>query len=334
MLSRRFILTFLLSVSSFLVCAYDIESLRAQAKAVHGVLPDKMPGAENDTPALIELGERLYFETALSNDGTQSCNSCHRIDMGRGGVDNEVTSIGVTGQRGERNSPTVWNAGFHVSQFWDGRATNLKEQAKGPILNPVEMAIPDEATAIANLRAEGYVPLFEEVFSADESPLSYDNIAHAISAFERTLITEDRFDAFLKGDDSALTQKEREGYQAFVQAGCSACHNGPLFGGNMYMKMGVVHPYANKKDKGRFTVTNSPSDMYMFKVPSLRNVTKTAPYFHDGTVATLEEAVAQMAWLQLNRKLSEQETEDIVRFLGALDNTKGFDSAYSKSASE
>lgn len=334
MLNQKFLVALLLSIASLAVCADELENLRAQAKAIHGTLPTSMPGAENDSPALIELGERLYFETALSKDGTQSCNSCHRIDSGLGGVDNEVTSLGVAGQRGDRNSPTVWNAGFHVSQFWDGRAKDLKEQAKGPILNPIEMAVPDEATAVANLKAEGYQPLFKKAFPGSGSPLTYDNIAHAIGAFERTLITQDRFDAFLNGDDSALTLEEQEGYRVFVQSGCSACHNGPLFGGNMFMKMGAIHAYENKEDKGKFTVTGNPADMFVFKVPSLRNISKTAPYFHDGKAATLEEAVSQMAWLQLNRKLSVEEVEDIVQFLGALDNTKSVDFAFSTTASE
>jgi cytochrome c peroxidase len=273
---------------------------------------------------MIALGRDLYFETALSLDGTQSCNTCHRIDGGRGGVDNETTSLGVKGQRGERNSPSVWNAGFHSAQFWDGRAKDLAAQAKGPILNPIEMAIPDEQTAVDKLQQAGYAGRFREVFQLSQEPLNYDNLALAIAAFERTLITDDRFDAFLEGDDSALSEQELRGFNTFVQSGCASCHNGPLFGGTLFMKMGLVKPYKNTHDTGRYVVTQNPADKYVFKVPALRNVAQTAPYFHDGAANTLEEAVDQMAQLQLGRTLEKQQISDIVAFLHALDNTKAF----------
>ncbi|GGF59870.1 cytochrome-c peroxidase [Alteromonas lipolytica] len=318
---KKLVLAVVLGSVATTALAVDKNAVRSQAKMMHGPLPAAMPGAENDTPALIDLGERLYFETALSADGTQSCNSCHRIDGGRGGVDNEATSLGVKGSRGDRNSPSVWNAGFHVAQFWDGRAADLAAQAKGPILNPVEMAIPDEQTAISNLKKEGYEALFAEVFKGEADPLTYDNLAKAIGAFERTLITVDRFDKFLAGDDTAITDLEAKGYQTFVQSGCASCHNGATFGGSMYMKMGLVNAYENTHDMGRFAVTNNPADKFVFKVPSLRNITKTAPYFHDGAVAELDQAVSKMAWMQLGRQLSEQELAEIVAFLGALEDT-------------
>lgn len=303
----------------------DVQALRSQAKALHGTIPKTMPGSENDTPAMIALGRDLYFETALSLDGTQSCNTCHRIDGGRGGVDNEKTSLGVKGQRGERNSPSVWNAGFHHAQFWDGRAKDLAEQAKGPILNPVEMAIPDEQAAVDKLQQAGYRARFKEAFQTSPEPLNYDNLALAIAAFERTLITRDRFDAFLEGDDHALNDLELKGFNTFVQSGCASCHNGPLFGGTLYMKMGLIKPYANTHDTGRYAVTQNPADKYVFKVPSLRNVAQTAPYFHDGAANTIEEAVDQMAQLQLGRTLDKQQINEIVAFLQALDNTKAFE---------
>lgn len=297
--------------------------LRAQAQTFFKPLPESMPGAENDSPALISLGEKLYFETALSINGEQSCNSCHQINNQGAGVDNNPTSPGaLEGRFGNRNSPSVFNAGFHVAQFWDGRAADLKEQAKGPILNPVEMAVPDEATAVKRLRKAGYEDAFAKAFPGEDSALNYDNVAAAIAAFERTLITRDRFDEFLKGNDTALNAQEKQGLKTFISTGCIACHSGALLGGSMYQKMGSVHPYANTEDKGREELTGKASDRYVFKVPSLRDISRTAPYFHDGAVATLDEAVKQMAWLQLGRELSDADTASIVAFLNALENTQ------------
>ena len=311
----------LLAAPAVMATTPDAAALRAQANAFFKPLPATMPGSEKDTPAKIALGEKLYFETALSINGTQSCNSCHRVDNKLGGDDgNRVSPGAIAGKFGGRNSPTSWNAGFHLAQFWDGRAADLKAQAKGPILNPVEMAMPDEKTAISNLKKAGYEAKFTEVFGANT--LTYDNVAEAIAAFERTLITKDRFDDFLKGDNNALTAAELTGLQNFIGTGCIACHSGAVLGGQMYQKMGLVNPYPNKDDKGRFDVTGNPADMYVFKVPSLRDIGSTAPYFHDGAAATLEQAVRDMAWYQLGRKLDEQTTTSIVTFLRALDNQR------------
>lgn len=300
--------------------ATDIGALRQQGNILFGSLPATMPGAEQDTPAQIALGKKLYFETALSVNGTQSCNSCHRVDDERAGVDNEPTSPGAKGQRGDRNSPTSWNAGFHVAQFWDGRAATLEEQAKGPILNPVEMAMPTEAEAVARLQEAGYASEFKTAFPNATDPLSYDTMARAIAAFERTLITRDRFDLFLNGDDRALTEAELKGMQAFVNTGCIACHSGATLGGKMYQKMGLVNPYPNTRDEGRKAVTGNPADQFVFKVPALRDISRTAPYFHDGSVATLEQAVIDMAWYQLGRKLNAEEATSIATFLRALEH--------------
>lgn len=284
-----------------------------------------MPGADKDTPALISLGEKLFFEKRMSLNGSQSCNSCHRVDEGRGGVDNEPTSPGAEGKRGGRNSPSVLNAGFHIAQFWDGRAASLEVQAKGPILNPIEMGMPDPVTVINRLKAAPeYGPAFDAAFPGQAEPINYDNVAAAIAAFERTLVTHDRFDDFLKGDDNALSPAELKGLQTFVSTGCVACHSGPLLGASMFQKMGVVNPYTNDKDIGRFEVTKADTDKYSFKVPSLRNIALTAPYFHDGQAATLADAVRQMAWLQLGKKLSEDEVASIATFLGSLsDKNRG-----------
>lgn len=293
--------------------------LRTKALAIMEPLPDKMPGAEKDTPAMIELGRKLYFEKRMSINGTQSCNDCHKVDQNFAGVDNEPTSPGAQGKRGDRNSPTTLNAGFHFAQFWDGRAKTLEEQAKGPVLNPVEMAMPTEVEVIKRLSEDkDYPKLFKAAFPSEPKPINYDTFARAIAAFERTLITRDRFDDFLKGDDKALTVKELKGLNLFLTTGCTTCHTGPTIGGNMYQKIGIIHPYANKKDLGRIAITNEEWDELRFKVPSLRNVALTWPYFHDGNVAQLNEAVRQMAYMQLGKELTTDEVEALSAFLSSL----------------
>jgi cytochrome c peroxidase len=295
----------------------DAAQLRERVKPIFGVLPEKMPGADKDSPGLIALGRELYFDKRMSANNSQSCNSCHAVDLQRGGVDNEPTSPGAFGKRGGRNSPTVLNAGFQVAQFWDGRAADLAQQAKGPVLNPIEMGMPDEKAVIAKLAGvPEYTAAFKQVFGTADA-LNYDNVAKAIAAFERTLVTRDRFDDFQKGDDTALTAKELQGLDTFVSVGCVACHNGPLLGGNAYQKVGLVNPF-HGKDLGRFEVTKDEADKHKFKVPMLRNIAITGPYFHDGRATALEEAVREMAWLQLGRKLGDAETEVIVAFLGSL----------------
>jgi cytochrome c peroxidase len=299
--------------------AMDPAALRANALKLIGVLPDKMPGAEQDSPVLVALGKRLYFEKALSQNETQSCNSCHAVDGGRAGVDNEPTSPGAFGKRGGRNSPTTLNAGFHLAQFWDGRAPDLKEQAKGPILNPVEMAMPAEPVVVERLKADkDYPRLFAVAFAGDSEPVSYENLARAIAAFERTLVTRDRFDDFLKGPSDPLSSAELRGLHTFLTLGCTACHNGPLLGGNSYQKVGLIKPYENQTDLGRAAVTKDDDDKFKFKVPSLRNVAATHPYFHDGKITTLNEAVRRMAELQIGIQLTPEQEADLVAFLQTL----------------
>lgn len=300
----------------------DSNAVRSQAKNFFQPLPSAMPGSDKDSAEKIALGEKLYFETALSINGTQSCNTCHRLDEKRGGVDNLKFSPGaLEGTVGGRNSPTVWNAGFHFVQFWDGRAADLKEQAGGPILNPVEMAMPDEKTAVAAVKKAGYEPEFTKVFGANS--LNYGNITEAIAAFERTLITEDRFDAFLKGENN-FNQDELAGLKAFMDNTCTMCHSGPLLGAQMYQKTGLMKPYPNQADQGRFDLTNNPADKMMFKVPSLRNISKTAPYFHDGLAENLEDAVKIMGEYQLNKNLDDKTIASIVAFLKTLENQREF----------
>ncbi|MGA1236326.1 MAG: cytochrome-c peroxidase, partial [Limisphaerales bacterium] len=243
----------------------------------------------------------------------------HQIDAGKSGVDNLPTSPGAFKELGGRNSPTTWNAGFHLAQFWDGRAADLAEQANGPVLNPVEMAMPDEATVLQRLAADqSYPAMFKRAFPSDATPLTYENMAKAIAAFERTLISRDRFDAFLKGDDDKLSAVEKEGLATFLEIGCTTCHNGPVIGANAYHKSGLVNPYEFQKDKGRFDVTQDEDDEYKFKVPSLRNIALTAPYFHDGKVSELKDVVKRMGWMQLGKELTEAEIQSVVAFLNSL----------------
>jgi cytochrome c peroxidase len=293
---------------------------RSLAVKAFGVSPDKMPGSELDTFKKISLGESLYFEKRLSVNQSQSCNTCHRIDESLAGVDNEATSKGALGHRVHRNSPTVLNAGFQFSQFWDGRAKDLKEQAKGPILAKGEMEMPSEESVISVIKSDSsYVGMFEEVYGKEG--LTYDNLADAIAAFERTLITKDKFDEFQKGNVD-LTEQELRGFNLFVQTGCASCHNGFLFGGNSYQKVGVIELYMQNgemtDDLGLYNITGKEDDKYFFKVPTLRNVEKTYPYFHDGKVKTLKEAISIMAQIQLGKKLNDSEVEDIEAFLKTM----------------
>ena len=297
------------------------DALQKQAISIFGTLPDSMPGSEMDSEAMIGLGEMLYMDKRLSVNNTQSCNSCHNVKNNGAGVDNTTFSPGaVEGLFGGRNGPTVWNAGFQLSQFWDGRAADLKAQAKGPILNPVEMAMPSEQAVVEKISAiTEYQVAFKKAFNTKEA-ITYDNLAHAIAAFERTLITQDRFDTFMLGDESALNEQEKSGLKAFINTGCVACHSGPTLGGSMYQKMGLFSAYSNQADQGRFDLTQKPSDKMVFKVPMLRDVARTAPYFHDGSVKTLADAVNQMAQLQTGKKLDDITTDNIVAFLTALNH--------------
>ena len=321
---RYIFLTALVAIISSAGIAQD-EDLRTLATRVFGQLPEKMPGSENDTPAQIALGKKLYFETALSVNNTQSCNSCHDITNGGPGVDNLVTSPGALGVMGRRNTPTVWNAGFQFVQFWDGRAADLAEQAKSPLLSEIEMALPSEEEAVNRLSALGYGDDFKSAYPNQESPLTFDNIANALASFQRTLVSSDRFDEFLAGDDNALTEQEKQGLFTFIKSGCNGCHNGPLMGGRLFMKMGLVNRYPNKEDKGRAEVTGRRGHNFHFKVPTLRNVAQTAPYFHDGATDTLEKAVFDTGWHQLGIKFNDQEVLDISAFLRSLDNTRKVD---------
>lgn len=289
-----------------------------QATLLFGLLPETMPGAEDDTPELVALGEKLYFSKELSVTRTQSCNTCHPIDGGRAGADNLPTSPGVHGQLGTRNSPTVLNSGYQAAQFWDGRAKDLVEQAKGPILNPVEMAMPDPETVEKRVKEDAELSsAYAAAFPSSDGAISYDEIALAIAAFERTLKSECRLDDFMRGDADALTEQEKRGLELFIATGCIQCHNGPLIGGTTFQKFGRMNPFPTD-DLGRFEVTQDEESKHVFKVPQLRNVALTAPYFHNGTMASLEEAVKTMAWIQLNIELDDTQAADIAAFLRTL----------------
>jgi cytochrome c peroxidase len=297
----------------------DTSAVRSNALRVLTPLSNKMPGAEHDCAALVSLGKNLYFEKRLSVNRSQSCNTCHPVDNGQPGVDNQATSLGALGKRGGRHAPTTLNAGFQFAQFWDGRADNLTEQAKGPILNHMEMAMTSDTEAVDRLKGDQEYPRrFAHAFPGQKDPLTFENAALAIAAFERTLITHDRLDDFLKGQDSALTSTEVKGLNTFLTIGCTTCHNGPLLGGNSYRKIGIIAPYANQNDIGRAAVTKHDGDKFQFKVPTLRNVALTGPYFHDGSTVTLQETVRTMARLQLGLQLSDAQEQDLVTFLRCL----------------
>jgi cytochrome c peroxidase len=269
------------------------------------------------TTALTDLGRMLFFDKRLSKDHDLSCNSCHALD--HFGVDNETTSVGAHGVRGRRNSPSVFNAAGHFTAFWDGRAGNVEEQAKGPILNPAEMAMADAPTVVAVLKnIPGYVTAFRTAFPDDSSPVTYDNVGRAIGAFERSLVTPSRWDKYLAGDRSALTPQEINGLKLFTDLGCMTCHTGEFVGGSMFQKVGVAAKWPNQNDQGRFEITKSESDRMMFKVPSLRNIAKTAPYFHDGSAKTLEEAIELMGRYQIGEELSPKDITAIATWLGSL----------------
>lgn len=263
-----------------------------------------------------ELGKKLYFDPRLSKSGFISCNSCHNLSMG--GTDNLKTSIGHSWQQGPINAPTVLNSSMNVAQFWDGRAADLKEQAGGPIANPREMAFSHTLTVDVLHSIPEYVIEFQQVFGTDE--ITIDEVTEAIAEFEKTLVTPNsRFDLWLLGDKDAITAYELEGYQLFKSSGCVGCHNGEAVGGTSFQRMGIIEPYqTDNPAEGRSAVTGKDADRFSFKVPTLRNVELTYPYFHDGEAETLAEAVDVMGRLQLGRVFTEEENARIVAFLLTL----------------
>lgn len=303
-----------LTLAGSVSAAYALEALPTEAPA---------PADNPTTEAKVELGRMLYHDPRLSSTGTVSCSSCHNVMQG--GEDNRPNSMGVNGQTGGRSAPTVWNSAFNQVQFWDGRAASLEEQAAGPVTNPIEMGMKNWDEVVARLKTiDGYQKAFTEAFG--DNSISKDNATKAIAAYERTLITPNSaYDKYAGGDQSALTEQQVRGMNKAVELGCTACHSGPAFnGGGSFQKFPVFDngyfeaQYHFMKDKGRAEVTKNDSDAHLFKVPTLRNVALTAPYFHNGSVKTLDQAVKLMAKLQLNKDLSKAEIDDIVAFLNGL----------------
>ncbi len=262
------------------------------------------------------LGKKLFFDTRLSTDDTISCQSCHNIMDG--GADYFAFSVGVNGRKGAMNSPTVFNSRYNIAQFWDGRAADLQEQAKGPILNHVEMASSEDEVVAKLLKDQEYVNSFAKLYG---DGITLSNIADSIAEFEKTLITPNsKFDKFLRGDDASMNGEEKDGYRLFKNFGCIACHNGINIGSNMFQRFGVFMEDNNTNSAlGRYSVTKKENDKYFFKVPTLRNVSKTAPYFHNGSAKTLEDAVKTMGLYQLGRELEIDEIKKLVLFLKTLD---------------
>ena len=300
------------------------KALLERAQATFKPLPDaaEMQKVRPFTEEQVKLGQQLWYENRLSKGNTVSCNSCH--NLATAGVDNMPTSAGHKSQFGARNSPTALNAALLGSQFWDGRAADVEEQAGGPLLNPVEMANATEADAAAKIAG---IPEYQEKFKAafpEDGAVSFKNITAALGAFERTLLTPTRWDDYLKGNVSALSEQERKGVRAFMDNGCMSCHSGVNLGGTMFQKFGLVDgPYWKhiddpKHDKGRADVTKKAEDEFFFRVPGLRNVERTYPYFHNGSVWELDKAVNIMAKAQLGKTLAPEDTENIVAFLKAL----------------
>jgi cytochrome c peroxidase len=287
----------------------------------HGLTPLPEPNVDMTKVA---LGRRLFFDTRLSGDGTLSCVSCHSFD--HGGAERRATSLGISGAVGPINSPTVLNASLNFAQFWDGRAGDLREQARGPVTNPIEMGSSFERVVTALAADPTYVADFRTVYT---DGITETNIVDAIAEYESALITPAPFDRFLRGDETALSADERAGYELFTTVGCTSCHGGASLGGTMYQRLGLVREYFGRElgrplteaDNGRFNVTLRETDRHRFKVPTLRNVALTAPYLHDGSQATLDEAVLVMGSHQLGQDLEPEQVRLVVAFLGALTGT-------------
>lgn len=295
-------------------------------------LPEEAPAPANNptTAAKVELGQALYFDPRISSTGTVSCNSCHNVM--EGGDDSRATSMGVHGQVGGRSAPTVWNAAFYSTQFWDGRANTLEDQAIGPMTNPIEMGMKDHDTVMERLQQiPGYQSLFNKAFGNKD--MTIDQAAKAIAAYERTLITPNSpYDRFVKGDNTALTAEQQKGMNLFAEVGCASCHSGPAFNGQHGVEIGTpvlmkfptftdnkfTKQYDFMADTGREEVTGKSADAHMFRIPTLRNITLTAPYFHNGKVEDLPTAVKVMAKTQLNKDLTDTQVSQIVAFLNGL----------------
>jgi len=299
------------------------QDLMKRARQVWGALPSAMPSDQNPiTPAKVKLGKMLFYESRISIDGTVSCAKCHPI--GLYAADGLKKAIGNNCRELPRNSPTIFNAAIQISQHWNGNRSSVEDQAKQSVVGPPAYGMPSYEAVEKILRGmPEYVRLFREAFPAGSEAVTMDNFAGAVGAFERTLVTPAPFDDFVQGQSGALTEQQKRGLTAMLEAGCLSCHSSPYGGGQMYRKFGVFAPYwdytkSSPVDEGRFTVTKNEADKYVFKVPVLRNVAMTRPYFHDGSVDRLEQAVWIMAKVQLGKELTKEQAGDIVSFLGSL----------------
>jgi cytochrome c peroxidase len=313
-----------LSILSFASVVLGGENnLLTQAKQIFSPLPQVMLSEKNPvTPEKVNLGKILFYEMRISVDGTVSCARCHPI--GLYAVDGLKKSIGNHCKVNPRNAPTLFNAARQISAHWIGNRADVEDQAKQSVIGPPSFGMPSyEAVEKILKEIKRYMDLFKKAFPQDKDPVNVDNFAKAIGAFERTMVTPSPFDSFLKGNKKALTEDQQRGLNTFIQTGCITCHSGPYVGGQMYQKFGIFEPYwkytkSEKIDEGRYDVTKSESDKYLFKVPILRNVAKTAPYFHDGSIDHLIEAVLIMGKIQLGRNIAAQQGEDLVKFLTSL----------------
>ena len=316
------LLASILCATTAMVGAAQADALRDKAKEFFAPLPSTIPALNDNrvTPEKVDLGKALFFDPRLSASGVFSCYSCHNLTTG--GDDNMETSVGHGWQKGPRNSPTVLNAVLNEAQFWDGRADDLAAQAKGPIQAGVEMANTPEAVEATLNSMPQYVSWFQAAFPGEDKPANFDNMAKAIEAFEATLITPAPFDAWLNGDDGAMTDDQKAGLTLFIDKGCASCHSGVNIGGHGYYPFGLIEKPGSEilppGDKGRFSVTDTVDDEYVFRASPLRNIDQTAPYFHSGKVWDLKVAVQIMAESQLGEELKDQEADQLVAFLGSL----------------
>ncbi|HHT9114819.1 MAG TPA: cytochrome-c peroxidase [Candidatus Wunengus sp. YC65] len=299
------------------------EDLQKQAKQLFGSLPEVISSETNPiTPEKVSLGKMLFYETRISIDGTVSCARCHPISLYA--ADGLRKSIGNNCKVNPRNAPTIFNAAGQISEHWIGNRQDVEDQAKQSVMGPPSFGMSSyEAVENKLKEIKGYAPLFAKAFPAEKNPIKVDNFAKAVGAFERTLVTPSRFDAFVKGDKTALTDSQKKGLKTFIETGCMTCHSSAYIGGQMYQKFGVFEPYwqytkSKEIDEGRYVVTKNEADKYVFKVPVLRNVEKTAPYFHDGSVDRLEKAVWIMGKVQLGKDLAKPQLEEIVAFLQSV----------------
>ena len=293
----------------------------AAARALFSPLPQSFETADHPiSPPQIALGRQLFFDKRLSADGTVSCESCHL--PGLHATDGRARSIGVENRLNLRNAPTLLNAALQFRVHWDGSRESVEDQAKQSLIGPTSFGNPDYPAVIAKLKALGYEKAFREAFPGEAEPLSPDHWGRAIGAFERTLVSPSPFDAYLKGTLVALSEPAKKGLHLFMEAGCAHCHNGPLLGGMGYAKFGIYDEVPDSTgDEGLERVTKSPSDRHVFKVPSLRNVAMTPPYFHDGSVEDLDQAIRVMGKVQLNKDLSAAEVSTLRAFLESLTGT-------------